>query len=266
MPELPEVQTIVSGLSNKIIGKKIVGIIEYRPGTVLFSGDLAGLLPAEISGIGRRGKYIIISTAHSFTLIIHLRMTGRLIYGKGENTFFRHLRARLNLDDGSRLYFDDIRTFGKIIICEPGKQYEPLTKLGPEPLSEGFNAEYLQNKIRSRPAPVKNIMLDQSVVAGLGNIYVSEILFRSGISPLKKASELVPDEIDRIIDATGKILIDAIQHGGTTISDYRNYNNEKGSYQDHLKVYAQQKCVCGVDITRIKQAGRSTFFCNHCQK
>lgn len=266
MPELPEVQTIVSGLRDKIIGKKIVSITEYRPGTVIFSGEMAGMFQDEISGIGRRGKYIIISTSGGFMLIIHLRMTGRLVYGKGENPSFRHLRARLNLDDGSNLAFDDTRTFGKIVICEPGKQYEPLAKLGPEPLSEEFNAVYLQNKIRSRMAPVKNILLDQSMVAGLGNIYVSEILFRSGISPLKKGSELTTDEIHLLIDSTRRILAEAIHYGGTTVSDYRNYNNEKGSYQDHLKVYAQQKCVCGADITRVKQAGRSTFFCSRCQK
>jgi formamidopyrimidine-DNA glycosylase len=264
MPELPEVQTIINDLTKTVIGKEINGIIEHRPGTVI--GDSSLIKNAEISAIDRRGKYIVIETSASIRLIIHLRMTGKLILEPNPGKINLHTRAEILFSDSKRLLFDDIRTFGKIHIITSTDEFPAWKQLGAEPLNEDFTSAYLQKKINNRKSPIKNALLDQSVIAGLGNIYVSEILFRSKIDPRTLCYRLSTPQLKMIVSNTKQVLKEAIAKNGTTISDYRRVDDKTGEFQRFLRVYGKKTCTCGNQILKIKQAGRSTYFCPFCQK
>jgi formamidopyrimidine-DNA glycosylase len=264
MPELPEVQTVINGLMEAVIHKKIISIEEFRAGTIIWNcpkGDFG-----DIIDIARRGKYIIINTSLQFKIVIHLRMTGKLIYLDNYNFTTPHTRAEILFSDKTKLIFDDVRTFGKIEIYKFNIPVKALDTLGVEPLSSDLNYTYLRGKLKNRKAPVKNILLDQNIIAGLGNIYVNEILFRARINPLISGSELKKKQINEIIFQTKQVLNEAIKYNGTTISDFRSVNNKTGEFQRFLKVYNKKKCECNSDLVRIKQAGRSTFYCPKCQK
>lgn len=264
MPELPEVQTVINGLIELVLNKTITSINEYRKGTVIWHCNKRDL--GSISSIERRGKYIIIKTSAQFKIVIHLRMTGKLIYEKDYNFKTDHTRAEIGFDDNTKLLFNDVRTFGKIEIYNQLEEVESINKLGVEPLSEFFSVDYLFDKIKQKKAPIKNILLDQRIIAGLGNIYVCEILYRSGINPETSGSKLDKTKIDSIVLHTKQVLEEAIKHNGTTISDYRNVDDKTGEFQNFLKVYGKKQCQCNTEILRIKQAGRSTFYCPQCQQ
>jgi formamidopyrimidine-DNA glycosylase len=184
MPELPEVETVIRGLRKRIGNMPICQLDSLYNGTVVYDEDIIQpLFPAAVVKYDRRGKYIILHLENGNALIIHLRMTGKLIYTEEENPEARHVRALLSLTGCARVLFNDIRTFGKIIVAPINKIDRYLPKLGPEPLSEEFDANYLKQVLKNKKAPVKNALLDQSVVAGLGNIYVCEILYRAKINP-----------------------------------------------------------------------------------
>lgn len=265
MPELPEVETVVRGLREKVSGKEIAGISCFRAGTVLDQRKTNGEL-GRIRETGRRGKYILIQTTTDVVIVVHLRMTGKLIYDESGEDLSSHCRAQINFRDGSRLIFDDVRTFGKIKIYDKGDEKGELEKLGLEPLSEAFSPEYLLEQLRKRKAPVKNVLLDQRVIAGLGNIYAAEILHRAGISPLRGADTLKSEEAGRIVEEMREILSEAIKKNGTTISDYRSVEDKTGEFQEFLQVYGKKHCRCGHEILKIKQAGRSTYYCPACQR
>lgn len=264
MPELPEVQIIVNGLNQKVLGKEIKEIIELRPGTVIWQNPVTSL--GNINSISRRGKCILIQTSNDYKLVIHLRMTGKLIFETDLAKTSDHARAELILNDNTKLIFDDVRTFGKIQILKKNEEIEAFQKLGLEPLSDEFDAGYLKNKLKNRKAPIKNILLDQRVIAGLGNIYVAEILFRSKIDPRVPGNRLNKKQLESIIKQTKIVLKEAIKHNGTTISDYRSVEDKIGEFQNFLKVYRKEYCECGNQIKKIKQAGRSTYYCPVCQK
>ncbi len=265
MPELPEVQTIINGLNKIVISKTISSIIEKRQGTFIFDDDLKICEFGKIESAERRGKYIIIKTSKNLKLIVHLRMTGKLIFEKDLNNTTSHSRAEILFSDKTKLIFDDVRTFGKIQIVKGNEKIEALHKLGVEPLSEEFDTEYLKNKLRNRKAPIKNILLDQRVIAGLGNIYVAEILFHSKIDPKVSGNKLKTKQLESIVSETKIVLQEAIKHNGTTISDYRSVEDKTGEFQNFLKVYGKKTCACGAEIQKTKQAGRSTYFCPKCQ-
>jgi formamidopyrimidine-DNA glycosylase len=265
MPELPEVQAIINGLNQKVISKTISSIIERRQGTLIFGKDTKICEFGRIENVERRGKYIIIKTSKDLKLIIHLRMTGKLIFEKDLNNTSSHSRAEIIFSDKTKLIFDDVRTFGKILIVNDNEIINALHKLGVEPLSNKYNAEYLKNKIMNRKAPIKNVLLDQTVIAGLGNIYVAEILFGAKIHPAITANKLKITALKKIVSETKHVLQEAIKHNGTTISDYRNVEDKTGEFQNFLKVYGKKICECGAIIQKIKQAGRSTYFCKECQ-
>ncbi len=263
MPELPEVQSIISGLNRTILGKHLNRIDEHRKGTVFNEENYTEF--GEIVDISRRGKYIIILTSDRIKIIIHLRMTGKLIYRSREIKTNKHTRATLVFQDGSALLFDDVRTFGRIEIYRAEDIVAAIETLGPEPLREDFGKKYLSMILKSRTAPIKNLLLNQRIIAGLGNIYASEILHRAGILPTRPGNNLSGNEIGSIVNNTKKVLLEAIEAGGTTISDYRQVENKAGSYQKMLKVYGKDFCSCGSRLNRIKLAGRSTFYCVKCQ-
>ena len=264
MPELPEVQTIVNGLNQKILGKEIQEIIELRQGTVL--GQIPVTSLGSITSISRRGKYVILQTSRDYKLVIHLRMTGKLIFETDLTKTSDHARAEIIFNDNTKLIFNDVRTFGKILIYGMNDKVISLEKLGMEPLSNEFDVVYLKNKLKNRKTPIKNILLDQTVIAGLGNIYVAEILFRVKIHPVTPANKIKVTGLKKIVSETKNVLHEAIKHNGTTISDYRSVEDKTGEFQNFLKVYGKKSCECGAEIMRIKQAGRNTYFCGECQK
>lgn len=264
MPELPEVQTVINGLNQKVLSKKIKEIIELRPGTVIWQNPVTNL--GNINSVSRRGKYILMQTSKDYKLVIHLRMTGKLIFETDLAKTSDHARAELVFSDDTKLIFNDVRTFGKIQILKINEEIEAFQKLGLEPLSDEFDARYLKNKLKNRKAPIKNILLDQRVIAGLGNIYVAEILFRSKIDPRVPGNRLNKKQLESIVSETKTVLQEAIKHSGTTISDYRSVEDKTGEFQNFLKVYRKEYCECGHQIKKIKQAGRSTYYCPVCQK
>jgi formamidopyrimidine-DNA glycosylase len=264
MPELPEVQTIINGLNQKVLGKEIIEIVELRPGTVERQIQIKKL--GKIDLVTRRGKYIILQTSEKYKLVIHLRMTGKLIHETDLNKASKHARAEIIFTDNTKLIFNDIRTFGKIQILNSNEEVEAFSRLGVEPLTKEFNANYFSEKLQKRTAPIKNILLDQRVIAGLGNIYVAEILFRCKIDPRKSGNNLSNQQIKEIVKHTKIVLNEAIKHNGTTISDYRSVEDKTGEFQNFLKVYGKKTCECGSEISKIKQAGRGTYFCASCQK
>lgn len=267
MPELPEVETVLRGLKRKIDGMPICQLDSLYKGTVIYDKDInQPLFPATVSKYERRGKYIILHLESDNALIIHLRMTGKLIYTEEESDEAHHVRALLSMSGCARVLFNDVRTFGKIIVTPINKIAEYLPKLGPEPLSDDFNAEYLKQAFAKKTMPIKTALLDQAIVAGLGNIYVCEILFRAKVNPVVKAGSLTLAKLKLIVEHTKDVITEAIAKNGTSVSDFRQIDDQTGEFQNFLQVYQKTNCPQGHELKRIKQSGRSTFYCPACQK
>lgn len=267
MPELPEVQIVLSGLVKTLKGKQIQGLDCHYPGTVILDPENAeDPFPARLSDHERRGKYMILHLSSGHSLIIHLRMTGKLVHSRQLGEKSKHERACFLLSGGAKLHFIDIRTFGKIILCrsENVRRYLPL--LGVEPLTAELNGKYLRQKLKARNAPIKNSLLDQSVVAGLGNIYVCEILYRSGIRPDTPSRSLSLAQLNRIAKHAKEVLSEAIAKNGTSISDFRRIDDKTGEFQHFLRVYQKTHCPKGHEVQNIRLGGRSSYFCPACQK
>ncbi len=267
MPELPEVQTVVTGL-QQIVGKTILSWRELRSGTVLqhLPSNTSAQHLGIIKTVTRRGKYILITTSTQITVVIHLRMTGRLLMKNKNAPLAKHTQALIQFQDNTCLHFVDPRTFGKIEIYPHDQQPHALQVMGPEPLESAFNPAYLLALTRRRTAPIKNLILNQSVVAGLGNIYVCEALYRARIRPQRTAASLTLPEAKRLYQAIVDLLAAAIAHQGTTFSDYRTIRDQSGNFQQFLRVYHKNTCPEGHIIKIIRQAGRSSFYCPTCQK
>ena len=271
MPELPEVETVAADLRPQLIGSRFVAAHILWPRT-LAAPDLE-LLDARIAGqeviaIGRRGKYLLVHLDSGQTLIIHLRMTGQLAVVADDSPLLSgpHLRAAFDLADGRRLTFTDARKFGRIWLVDGIEQV--VGKLGPEPLDWTFTSEALAERLQTRRVAIKALLLDQTVVAGVGNIYADEALFMAGIHPLRPASSLTGDEIVRLRDAIRAVLQESIDERGTLLRDYRTPYGQDGAYQNRLRVYQQtgQPCPrCGTSIERIRVTQRGTHFCPRCQ-
>ena len=263
MPELPEVQTIVTELKSTVEGKIVKGIESFREGTIDTIGDELSV-DEIITDVSRRGKYIIIKTVKNI-IVVHLRMTGKLIVDNSIPENLKHIRAVIYLSENKNIIFDDVRTFGTIKIYPANTLVSSLDNLGVEPLSEDFNSDYLITKMKKHKSPIKNILLNQMVIAGIGNIYACEILFRSGVNPETKPHELCNKSVEKIVFETKEVLKEAIKCNGTTISDYRRVDDKQGSFQNFLQVYGKSNCPSGHKILKIKQAGRSTYYCPVCQ-
>lgn len=282
MPELPEVETIRRQLTPYLVGNRLQSITVLCPTLRRKTPGRCWqeVINQEIVGVERRGKYLLIILAPSRTalpgkaLLIHLRMTGSLVWenkeceggGTPDNKSEKHLRAILKCEKGC-LKFSDIRRMGDLRII---KYPEEVPQLGVEPLSAEFNHRTASHLFQRIKRPVKPVLLDQQKIAGVGNIYASEILFAAGIDPRRIASTLSLAEVKRLVQTTKDCLRRAIKHRGTTISDYRDGSGAKGNFQHFLQVYGKEgeicpRCKTGV-IQRIIQQQRSTFFCPHCQK
>jgi formamidopyrimidine-DNA glycosylase len=265
MPELPEVQTVVNDLANIIIGKEISLVEEFYPNTLRTDCDEANYC-SEVTAVERRGKYIIILLQNNFSLIVHLRMTGKLIFEEADKELLKHERARIYFTDNSYLRFDDVRTFGTIDCLNQAEFPKYFSRLGVEPLSDDFSYNYLKKSLEKISSPIKSYLLDQSKIAGLGNIYVCEVLYRTGIHPLTKSNEIAPKKLKALVASIKNVLTQAIECNGTTISDYRRVDDKTGSFQNFLQVYGKDMCPEGHPVEKMKIGGRSTFFCPQCQK
>ena len=271
MPELPEVETIRRTLLPKLTGATILS------GEVLHEKMVLGITAEEflkrvsgrkITDLQRRGKYLLLELSAGTVIGIHLRMTGQLTVEGADEPPAKATYFRLFLDDGTELRFRDQRKFGKVFLFEKGKPPASLRKLGPEPLSPEFSAAAFKKRLAQRKLAVKKALLNQEIVAGIGNIYADETLFEAGIHPARAVNSLTDTEIDALFQAVIKVLSAAIESRGTTFRDYRDGEGRSGAYQNKLKVYGQKgrPCPkCGSLIAKMNFGGRGTHFCPLCQ-
>ncbi len=266
MPELPEVETIKRDLAKRIVGQRIHEVIVKDPMVVRsdtdeFSKNLVG---AKIVDVARRGKAIIIKLDNGKFLIIQLVMTGQLVY----HNELSHDRVIFKFFSGECLIYNDQRRFGRLNVIEDLNQLDFFRTLGPEPLEPDFDFKLFFQNLKKRKMNIKTLLLNQNLIAGIGNIYASEILFRAKINPRQLACRLKEEDIRRLYKSTVAVLKKAIRFRGSSFRNYRDANGQKGSFLDKLQVYGRenQECsFCKTQVMRIVQNGRSTFFCRRCQ-
>jgi formamidopyrimidine-DNA glycosylase len=283
MPELPEVETVLRGISPILEGNQIDYAQVNRPDLRRpFPNNLAKRLKnRKINFLHRRSKYILIDLSGGETLIMHLGMSGRIMISqKVAGTFHhntnhsqKHDHFVLHLKDNHQLTFNDPRRFGVIDLLrtENLELSSMLSQIGPEPLSNSFNEAYFVSTLRVKKTNIKSALLDQRVVAGLGNIYVCEALFRAGISPKRQALRISHKKLSSLVPIIKEILLEAISSGGSSLRDFRNASGDLGYFQHSFDVYGRedQDChntECDSKIKRITQAGRSSFYCSNCQR
>ncbi len=286
MPELPEVETVRRGLAPVVEGAVLTRVTVNRPDLRWpFPENMAGRLTGQrVLRIGRRSKYLLFDLSGGETLIVHLGMSGRMLISAGtaratpgafhlpQRAAEKHDHVVFDLSGGARVTFNDARRFGlmDLVATDATDRHRLLRDIGPEPLGNGFDARLLADRLAGRRSPVKTALLDQRVVAGLGNIYVCEALFAARISPLRPAATLAETQVAALVPAIRRILTDAIAAGGSSLKDHRQATGELGYFQHDFKVYGRegQPCCtpgCPGVIARIPQAGRSTFHCPDCQ-
>ena len=283
MPELPEVETILRGISPILEGNQIDYAQVNRPDLRRpFPNNLAKRLKnRKINFLHRRSKYILIDLSEGETLIMHLGMSGRIIISQKVAGTFHHNKAHsqkhdhfiLHLKDNHKLTFNDPRRFGVIDLLrtENLELSGMLSQIGPEPLSNSFNEAYFVRTMRVKKTNIKSALLDQRVVAGLGNIYVCEALFRAGISPKRQALHISQKKLSSLVTIIKEVLLEAISSGGSSLRDFRNASGDLGYFQHSFDVYGRedQDChntECDSKIKRITQASRSSFYCSNCQR
>lgn len=283
MPELPEVETVRRGLLPVMEGQVILRATVNREGLRWpFPAEMARRLSgARVNALRRRSKYILADLSTDETLLIHLGMSGRmLVSGKALGTFHHHHPAPqkhdhvvLDMQGGARVTFNDARRFGAmdLVPTVTAASHPLLIALGPEPLGNAFNESYLVHRLAGRNTPVKSALLDQHIVAGLGNIYVCETLFRARIAPQIKAGELASRQVASLVPIIREVLSEAIDAGGSSLRDFRQADGELGYFQHRFQVYDRegQPCVapgCSGTVGRIVQSGRSSFYCPECQR
>jgi len=283
MPELPEVETVRRGLEPSLTGATVKSVLVRRrdlrwPIPDDFEDRFTG---RQITAVRRRSKYVLLDTDDAQTAILHLGMSGRIkIAGDPLGQFHhavgeveKHDHVVVTTDAGAEIVFNDARRFGSLDLVDTEKLAEHwlIRSLGPEPLGNAFNADHLAKAFKSKTSPIKNALLDQRVVAGLGNIYVCEALFRSGISPTRQAGRVSKLRLETLVGVIREVLLEAIEAGGSSLRDHRQTDGELGYFQHNFTVYDREgeTCVtdgCGGTIRRIVQSGRSTFHCPQCQR
>jgi formamidopyrimidine-DNA glycosylase len=273
VPELPEVETIRRGLEPFVVGRRIerAAIRDARLTRPFDPDVVAHELEGEtITGLDRRGKYLVFCFETGRVLLVHLRMTGNFRVVPGEGDDGTHDRAVLRLDNGSDVIYRDIRRFGTWLLVEPGELGPYLAeRLGDEPLEDAFRTAALATRLAGRRAPIKAALLDQRTVAGLGNIYADEALWRARVHPLRTARELDRSEVRALHRALRESLRMGIARQGATLSNYSTPDGQRGRMQEEFKVYgrAGEPCPrCGAPIEKIRAAGRGTHYCPSCQR
>jgi formamidopyrimidine-DNA glycosylase len=270
MPELPEVETTVRGLARVLEGERIARVAVNRPDLRRpFPPDLAqALTGATVTGLSRRAKYGLIHTDRARTLVFHLGMSGR--WRIEPDNPDKHDHLVLETGTGKVLALNDARRFGSVDLVDTAAldSWPQFAAMGPEPLGDQFDWRHLDAAFAGRVSPVKVLLLDQRIVAGLGNIYVCEALHRAGIRPEKRAGWVPRKALERLVPAIRDVLGESIAAGGSTIRDYAQPNGELGYFAANWRVYGREgmACGCGGTIIRMVQGGRSTFWCSQCQK
>jgi len=274
VPELPEVETIRRDLAPEIGGRTITAARIHQPDIVLPPDDpdrfARRVTGRRIERVDRRAKYLLLRLAGRVVVQVQLRMTGRFAVGETlpDPEEFSHVAAELDLDDGRTLFYDDVRRLGGLRTMDAETWDGEAARLGPEPLEGTFTTDALGRELAGRKAPVKNLLLDQRRVAGLGNIYAAEALHAAGIDPRRPGGSLSGADLAELHGAIRRTLEAALEGAGTTFRDYRAVNGRSGRFQERLRVYGREgePCRrCGTAVERIVQAGRSTFFCPGCQ-
>jgi formamidopyrimidine-DNA glycosylase len=288
MPELPEVETVRRGLEPAMVGKRIAVADVRRPDLrwPFPDGMSERLTGAKVERLRRRSKYILGDLDTGETLLIHLGMSGRMTIaapsGDAKDMLgdFHHLHPApekhdhvvLDMEDGTRVTFNDARRFGSmdLFATDSEESHKLLAVLGPEPLGNEFDEAYFKTALKGKNSPIKSALLDQRIVAGLGNIYVCEALWRTGISPLRKASGLSGKRVSSLVPAIRQVLGEAIESGGSSLKDYRQADGELGYFQHSFAVYGREGESCKTSgckgkVTRVVQSGRSSFYCEVCQ-
>lgn len=276
MPELPEVETVRRGLIPVMQGKKIIQADVNRPNLRWpFPDQMAERLSGKvIERLRRRSKYILADLDSGETLLIHLGMSGKMLISQNPHPeTAKHDHVVFHMQDDARVSFNDARRFGAMDMAATATMagHKLLASIGPEPLGNEFDEPYLVDRLKGKNSPIKNVMLDQRIVAGLGNIYVCEVLLRAGVSPTRKAGELAAVKIRSLVPIIRDVLNEAIESGGSSLKDYRQADGELGYFQHSFRAYGREgeSCVtagCNGEIQRIVQAGRSTFYCTQCQR
>lgn len=271
MPELPEVETVKETLKTKLLNKKILSMEVYYDNILSTpkKEEFIKLIKNKtIKDIKRRGKWIMFDL-DNYYLLSHLRMEGKYFIKEKNEDIVKHEHIVFNLDDNTKLVYKDVRKFGKMYLIkkEEINDIGPLKDIGLEPWDEKLDNKYLKEKFKNKKLPIKTVLLDQSIVAGIGNIYADEILFLSHIYPEKKCNELTTKELDEIIKNTKEVLEHAIKMGGTTIRSYTSVNGINGLFQQELYVHTKKICKkCNSEIIKIKVNQRGTYYCPKCQK
>ena len=266
MPELPEVETIKNELLPHILGREVTAVtllwegIVRQPSVEEFCSRVIG---QRITGLTRRGKYLLFGLSSGEILVMHMKMTGSLLLDSADNRF---TRAVIHLGDGTKINFRDPRKFGAMWLI--GDENTVADRLGPEPLEDGFTLEVLAQRLRNRVAPIKAILIDQSFLAGIGNRYADEALFAARIHPLRQGGSLTQDEIERLYRAIKRVLWSAIGNKGASVRNYFRPGGDIGTAHFEFKVAhgRGKKCPnCGTPIQRITVRNRGTYFCPNCQ-
>lgn len=270
MPELPEVETTVRGLARYLEGERIARVTLNRADLrrPFPEGLVQALTGAVVTGLGRRAKYGLIHTDRGRTMIFHLGMSGR--WRIEPDSIEKHDHLVMETGSGHILALNDARRFGSVDLADTDglEAWPPFATMGPEPLGDDLTPAHLRDAFAGRIAPVKQLLLDQTIVAGLGNIYVCEALHRARIRPDKEASKVSIQALKRLVPAVREVLTESIAAGGSTIRDYAQPSGELGYFASSWQVYGRegQACGCGNLVTRFIQGGRSTFWCPKCQK
>ena len=268
MPELPEVQTVLDALETRVKDRQTVDNEVIYPPIVEdeISQFKKRLIGQHFRSFRRRGKYLLFEM-DSMTLVCHLRMEGKFFLLDETVPIGKHDHVIFYLDDGIQLRYNDVRKFGRMEIIEKKEDYSDFHGLGPEPFDRRFSVSYCRNYMKGKTAPIKQILLDQSFVAGIGNIYADEILFAIKTDPRTPACELDEERLKQLIRHTRRILKRAIDAGGTTIRSYTSSLGVTGRFQLKLKVHAMKNCpICKGKIRKIRVGGRGTYYCETCQR
>jgi len=273
MPELPEVETVVRGLRSQLVGRTITRVEQRRPDLrekfpARFAGRLQG---RRIDSVERRAKYILIGLADANLLVVHLGMTGQFVIGAKPNAIGPHDHVVITLDNDRVLRFNDVRRFGLMDIVPAAQlgSHKRFKGIGPEPLADGFGGAVLEAAFKGRKGPIKAALLDQRNLAGIGNIYASEALYRARISPKRRTGTVTRERAALLATSIREVLEKAVAAGGSSARDYVNADGQQGYFQTEWVVYDREgkPCPsCRAPIKRIVQSGRSTFYCSKCQR
>lgn len=273
MPELPEVETVKESLKLRLVGKRIKGVKVLWDNIIAYPSKedfIREIGDKTIIDITRRGKFLLLDLDDCY-LLSHLRMEGKYFFKNSSEEINKHEHVIFDLDNGEELRYMDTRKFGKMYLIKKADidSIGPLKDLGLEPWDDNLNEDYLLNRYKNKKLPIKSVLLDQSIIVGIGNIYADEILFLSNINPLKQSNMITKDEAGKIIRYTKETLEKAIKMGGTTIRTYSSVDGVHGLFQEELLVHGKDKGYCPIchnKIEKIKVGGRGTYYCTNCQK